>query len=54
MNDYTIAFEKSDGEWDVVETFEAADDDAANAYAEQGYAGQEWYVLDTDGDNING
>ena len=52
--EYRIALVKADGSWDVIETFEAADDDAANAYAEQNHADSDWYVLDADGRNING
>ena len=52
--EYRIAFVRADGEFDVVDRFMAIDDDAANAYAEQYYAGQEWYVLNRDGHNING
>ena len=52
--EYRIAMAKADGSWDVIETFEAADDDAANAYAEQNHADSDWYVLDADGRNING
>jgi hypothetical protein len=51
--DFKIAFQTEAGGFDVVETFEATDCDAANAYAEKNHAGREWYVLDADGDNIN-
>lgn len=51
---YSIAFVKADGSWDIVETFAASDDNAANAYASENYDGQDWYVLDSNGDNING
>lgn len=51
---YRVAFTKESGDFDYVETFTADDDDAANAYAEQHYAGQEWYVIDDAGRNING
>jgi hypothetical protein len=55
QNEYRIAFVlESTGEFEIVETFEAVDDKAANDYAEQHYAGQEWYVLDAAGENING
>jgi hypothetical protein len=37
-----------------VDTFQAADDTAANQYAETHYTGDEWYVLDDTGRNING
>ena len=52
--EYRIAFVRADGEFDVVDRFMAVDDAGANAYAEQYYAGQEWFVLDRDGRNING
>lgn len=52
--EYQIAFVKADGSWDIVETFTAAGDDAANAWAEKRYAGRDWYVLDAAGNNING
>ena len=53
--EYRIAFiEGGTGDWDVVEKFTAPNDAAANAYAEQHYADREWYVLDADGQNING
>jgi hypothetical protein len=52
---YRIAFVlESTGGWEVVEEFPAANNDAANAYAEEHYAGREWYVIDADGNNING
>ena len=38
----------------VLDSIRMDNDAAANAYAEQHYAGQEWYVLDANGDNING
>lgn len=52
--EYRIAYAMGNGEWDVVDAFMAADDDAANAYAEATYSGDEWYVLDASGRNING
>lgn len=52
--EYRIAYAAGSGEWDVVDTFLATDDDAANAYAEETYSGDEWYVLDADNRNING
>jgi hypothetical protein len=52
--EYTLAFAMESGEWDIARTFTAIDDDAANAFAEQHYDGQEWYVLDHTGRNING
>ena len=51
--EYRIAYAATNGEWDVVDTFRAADDAAANAYAEENSVG-EWYVLDDQGRNING
>jgi hypothetical protein len=50
---YSIAFQAESGDFDEVERFRAVDDDEANAYAEEHYPNQEWYVLDSDGDNIN-
>jgi hypothetical protein len=52
--EYCIAFVQADGEFDVVDRFMAVDDTGANAYAKQHYAGQDWYVLDSTGRNING
>jgi hypothetical protein len=37
-----------------VEWGAGATDDDANAHAEQHYTGDEWFVLDRDGRNING
>jgi len=54
MNEYRIAFSMESGEWDIIEEFEADDDSAANAYAEDHYPDDEWYVLDERGRNING
>jgi hypothetical protein len=50
---YEIAIPEGDG-WHVLEGIRVADDEAANAYAEQHYPNHEWYVLDADGNNING
>ena len=53
--EYRIAFVIRDGDWDVAETFTAANDDAANEYAEENYSDNEWwFVLDASGKNING
>ena len=52
--EYRVAYAMGRGEWDVVDRFTALDDDAANAYAAQHYDGDEWYVLDDTGRNING
>jgi hypothetical protein len=52
--EYRIAFVRESGNWDIVETFHAADHDAANAYAEERYADHDWYVIDHTGRNING
>ena len=62
MATYQLAFVGPGNEtWDIVETFEAADDDAANAWAaaneprmEQEYDNTEWYILNARGHNING
>ena len=48
------ALETGPDGWDVVEVFNAPDEDTANGYAENFYAGEEWYVLDATGRNING
>jgi|LakMenEpi03Aug12_release.lakeMendotaPanAssembly.Ray.scaffolds.fasta_scaffold3059513_2 hypothetical protein len=53
-SEYRIAFVAADGRWEVVEAFDAPHRDAANAYAEEHYAGRDWYVIDDRGDNING
>ena len=50
---YDIAVTDGDG-WHILESIRVADDAAANAYAEQNHADQEWYVLNANGDNING
>ena len=52
--EYRIAYACANGEWDVVDRFMAMNDDGANAYAEKYYTGDEWYVLDSTGRNING
>lgn len=51
---YHVAVVRESGEWDIIDTFTAADDDSANAYAEQNHDGIEWYVLDDNRRNING
>ncbi len=51
---YQIAFVKEDGSWDIVEQFLAGDDEDANDYADEAYAGREWFVLNESGSNING
>ena len=52
--EYRVALVKTDGSWDVIDTFEAASDAAANAYAEEHHADVDWYVIDAEGRNING
>jgi hypothetical protein len=52
--EYRIAYAMGNGEFDVVDSFMAADDAGANAYAATYYDGDEWYVLDDTGRNING
>ena len=54
MEIYLIAGCLNNGDWDIIEQFEAHDDQEANAYAEEHYSDIEWYVLDRDQDNING
>jgi hypothetical protein len=52
---YKVAFViESTGGFEVFETFSAAGNDAANDYAEQNYSGRPWYVLNANGENING
>ena len=51
--EYRVAFMREDGEFDIVDCFMAVDDSGANAYAETYFGGEEWYVLDADGRNIN-
>lgn len=41
-------------QWVLLDSIRAEDDDAANAYAEANFSEHEWYVLDADGNNING
>jgi hypothetical protein len=54
QREYRIAFVKEDGSFDVVQRLLAGNDAEANDYAEHAYAGQEWFVLDESGRNING
>jgi hypothetical protein len=50
-----VAFvREEDGKFEVVETFDEANDDAANRYCEDNYGEQEWYLLDSEGRNVNG
>jgi hypothetical protein len=50
-----VAFvREQDGKFEVVETFHEHDDDAANRYCEDNYGEQEWYLLDSEGRNVNG
>jgi hypothetical protein len=41
------------GAFEILETFNADDDDDANAYAERNHSGKAWYVLDENRRNIN-
>jgi hypothetical protein len=51
--EYRIAYMlEATGEFEIVETFQAASDEDANAYAEANHDG-EWFVLNADGRNIN-
>jgi hypothetical protein len=50
---YRIVVADGDG-WHELDAIRVADDAAANAYAEKHYADREWYVLDANGENING
>ena len=52
---YMVAFvREQDGEFEVVETFNERDDASANRYCEDNYGEQEWYLLDSEGRNVNG
>jgi hypothetical protein len=54
-NLYHVAFVNGGtGDFDIVESFHAADDDEANEYAERRFGHDDWYVLDGDKKNING
>lgn len=53
MREYSIAVTMESGAFDIIETFEAVDDVAAERYAATYHPDLEWYVLDADGDNIN-
>ena len=52
--EYRVAFVRENGDWDVVETFTAADDDAARDYAESQHGENDVFVLDHTGRNIDG
>jgi hypothetical protein len=55
METYLIAECLNTGDWGIIEEFEAQDDEAANAYAEEQYSHIEWYVLyQSTQVNING
>lgn len=55
QHDYSVALVNgSDGSFEVIEQFTATDDAEANAYAKQRYPEDEWFVLDAQGQNING
>jgi len=52
---YSLAFEGPGNQtWDIVENFTAANNAAANDWAEENYPESDWYVLDENGENING
>jgi hypothetical protein len=52
---YAVAFMcEEDGRFEVVEAFDERDDASANQYCEEHYGEQEWYLLDSDGRNVNG
>ena len=56
MSEYQIvAMDGGTGDWNApIETFQAANDSDANAYAEAHYQALEWYILNESGENING
>ena len=45
METYLIAEVLNTGDWGIIEEFQAKDDEAANAYADEHYSHIEWYVL---------
>jgi hypothetical protein len=50
-----VAFcREEDGGFEVVEWFDEANDEAANRYCEQEYSGEAWYLLDSEGRDVNG
>jgi len=52
---YSLAFEGPGNQtWDIVENFTAANNAAANDWAEENYPESDWYILDENGENING
>lgn len=54
-HEYSIAFVlEGTGGFEVLETFAAPGDDAANEHAAANYPGRPWYVLNSAGENING
>lgn len=54
-NGYAIGYVNPNGDFDIVEEFQAESEAAANAYAATQYADDEdWYVLNSEGHNING
>lgn len=56
---YYVAFVKTNGDWDIVDSFEASSDEEANQYTEEfvseNYKSRlnDWYVLDASLKNIN-
>ena len=55
METYLIAEVLNTGDWGIIEEFQAKDDEAANAYADEHYSHIEWYVLyQSTQVNING
>jgi hypothetical protein len=55
LKKYMVAFVcEEDGSFEVVEAFNELDDESANKYCEEHYRGQDWYLLDSDGNNLNG
>lgn len=52
--EYTIAEYTESDELVVVARFEADSDDDTTAWAEAEYDQLDWYVLDANGENVNG
>jgi hypothetical protein len=52
---YAVALmREEDGRFEVVEYFDEDSDEAAIRYCEQEYSGEAWYLLDSEGRDVNG
>jgi hypothetical protein len=50
---YYIALADCNGDWDILDEFDADSDAEAEKRAEEDFADQDWYVLDEKKNNIN-